>query len=237
MARGSAGLVERMGTDGTARPVVVEWILTARGELALRRHEEHYEIISNGVFLMDTRYDESARLLVRAPLAGRQGPIELLLGGLGVGFSLTEALEHPAVHHVTVVEVEPAVVGWHDTYLRELSAGAVHDPRVSVVCADLLEWLPRTTERFDVICLDVDNGPNWTVTDGNASLYGDEGLALLEARLAPGGSLAVWSAGADPAFEARLRGRFDAVRVLPVEVARGEPDLVYLARDRPLPSG
>ncbi|MFC6936917.1 hypothetical protein ACFQHO_46080 [Actinomadura yumaensis] len=113
---------------------------------------------------------------------------------------------------------------------------------MSVVCADLVAWLERAPEpdgadpappgaggAFDVVCLDIDNGPEWTVTPGNARLYGESGLALVGRRLASGGVLAVWSAGAAPVFEELLRGRFGRVGAVPVEVPRGEPDVVYLA--------
>jgi spermidine synthase len=220
------------GDEGVvAGPTVVERVETANGELVLRRAGAHHEIIHNGVFLMDTRGGASERLLVRAALAacGRR-PVRLLIGGLGVGFSLAEALRSPDVAEVTVVELEQAIVDWHATHLRAHAEGALLDPRTRVVAADLVEWLrDDDAGRFDAICLDIDNGPDWTVTAGNAALYGDEGLALVERRLVPGGALAVWSAMAAPAFEARLRGRFAGVTVELVEVPRGDPDHVYVA--------
>ncbi len=148
-------------------------------------------------------------------------------GDLVLRRSLAEAVRSPGVT-VTVVELEPAVIGWHRTHLRPYSAGALDDPRVAVTCADLLDWLPATRERYDAICLDVDNGPEWTVTERNAELYGTTGLNLLEGRLVPGGTLAVWSAGASPPFEDRLRARFADVDVRTVPVPRGDPDVVYL---------
>ncbi|GAA2593924.1 spermidine synthase [Actinomadura fulvescens] len=200
------------------------------GELVLRRAGAHYEIISNGVFLMDTRNGESERLLVRAAVAGLRPPVSLLIGGLGVGFSLAEAVALPGVAAVTVVEIEPAVIGWHATHLRPFSAAALDDPRVRVVGADLLDHLRRSGHHYDAICLDTDNGPDWTVTPANADLYGEDGLALLAARLTGRGVLAVWSAAAAPAYEERLRARFAEVEARPVPVPRGEPDVVYLAR-------
>ncbi|TDC57958.1 spermidine synthase, partial [Actinomadura sp. GC306] len=151
------------------------------------------------------------------------------IGGLGVGFSLAEALALPRVAHVTVVEREPAVIGWHAAPLRPFSRGALDDPRVTVECADLLDHLAAPGPRYDALCLDIDNGPDWTVTPGNARLYSPAGLDLLTARLTPRGTLAVWSAGAAPAFEALLRGRFTRVTARQVPVPRGEPDVVYLA--------
>ncbi|MEU9839526.1 spermidine synthase [Actinomadura sp. NPDC048032] len=219
----------------TAAPAeVVERAAGLGGELVLRRAGGHYEIISNGVFLMDTRNGESERLLVRAALdaAARRpgGPARVLIGGLGVGFSLVEALTGDGVEHVTVVEREPAVIAWHATALRPWSRGALDDPRVTVERADLLDYVAAPgTGRFDAVCLDIDNGPDWTVTPGNARLYAATGLDALAALLTPRGVLAVWSAGAAPAFEALLRDRFGSVEARPVPVPRGEPDMVYLA--------
>jgi len=226
-----------MGTAAPGEPVVIERAAGVGGELVLRRDGADYEIISNGVFLMDTRNGESERLLVRAAVEGLDGPVRLLIGGLGVGFSLAEALALPHVTHITVIEREPAVIGWHTARLRPWSRGALDDPRVTVRCADLLDAVADPgTGRFDAVCLDIDNGPDWTVTPGNARLYAPTGLDLLTRRLTPRGVLAVWSAGAAPAFEALLRDRFARVDARPVPVPRGEPDVVYLAA-RPRPAG
>ena len=197
----------------------------ACGELVLRRVGPHHEIIANGMFLMDTRNGESERLMVamaasRMPVRGR-----LLVGGLGVGFSLCEAVANPSVGSVVVVEREPAVVAWNKGALG--NAAVLASPRAAVVEADLLTWLP-TAGRFAAICLDIDNGPEWTVDEGNAALYGPAGLAMLADALVPGGVLAVWSAGAAPVFVAALSALFGAVETLAVPVARGEPDLIYL---------
>lgn len=205
--------------------VTVERMVTPLGELVLRRDGAHHEIVSNGTFLMDTRDGRSERALVRAAA----GPGDrVLIGGLGVGFSLAEALTVGAAA-VTVVEIEPAVLRWNREHL---GTEALDDPRVTVAVADLAAFLDRPGE-YDAICLDVDNGPDWTVTEANAALYGDAGLARLAARLAPGGRLAVWSAGASPAFEARLRSRFADVRRIEVPVPRGGPDVVWVARTAP----
>jgi spermidine synthase len=196
------------------------------GELVLRRVGPHHEIIANGVFLMDTRNGESERLMVRAA-ADRMPPGgRLLVGGLGVGFSLREALAHPSVGEVVVVEREPAVIEWNTTYLD--NAAVLADPLVGVVRADLLAWLP-SAGTFSALCLDIDNGPEWTVDDGNAALYGPAGLDMLSSALVPGGVLAVWSAGAAPAFVAALTDRFGSVDTVEIPVARGEPDLVFVA--------
>lgn len=203
--------------------VTVERLSTLRGELVLRRDGSDFEIISNGTFLMDTRDGRSERALVRAAVPGPGARV--LIGGLGVGFSLAEALAADAAE-VTVVEIEPAVVRWN----REHFGTPLDDPRVAVVLEDLADFLRAGTDAYDAICLDVDNGPDWTVVEANARLYSSAGLDAIDARLAPGGALAVWSAGASPSFEARLRDRYPSVETVLVEVPRGEPDVVWVAR-------
>lgn len=216
--------------------VVLERVETARGELVLRRSGHRFEVISNGTFLMDTGDGRSERLLVTAALAHHEAPggrpRRLLLGGLGVGFSLTAAVEHPGLERIDVVEVEPALVAWHPRHLAHLSGDALADERVRVVLAEVADHLARCPGSYDVVCLDVDNGPEWTVTDGNAGLYGDVGTALAVSALAPGGVLAVWSAAAAPAYEERLRRHLTDVRRVDVSVAtrRAAPDVVYLGR-------
>jgi len=211
------------------RPVVVDRGAGVCGELVLRRAGAHFEIIANGVFLMDTRNGESERRLVDAAAERMPPGGTLLVGGLGVGFSLRAALDHPRVGDVVVVEREDAVVAWNRGVLADRHGDALADHRVRCVGADLVAWLPSAGESFAAICLDVDNGPEWTVTDGNAALYDDAGLDLLAAALVPGGVLAVWSAGAAPVFADRLRRRFAAVTVIEVPVSRGEPDRVFVA--------
>lgn len=200
-----------------------------QGELALRAVGAQYEIISNGVFLMDTRNGESERLLVRLAVRGRPRQSRLLIGGLGVGFSLAEALLSPRLEHVTVVEIEPKIVEWCRTWLAPSSGNAISDPRVEVVIEDIGSFLDRGREPFDAICLDVDNGPSWTVADANRTLYSEEGLALFHERLKPGGALTIWSAAEVEGFAERLRSVFARVDVVSVPAPRGEPDVIYVA--------
>jgi len=179
---------------------------------------------------MATCGGHSEQKLVRAALELVRFPRRILIGGLGVGYSLATALADCHVEHVTVVELEEAVIRWNYTYLADYSQHALDDPRTRVVCADLLEWLQHSTEKYDVICVDIDNGPSWTVNPANDALYEDAGLHLLGRRLNLGGVLAFWSAQAEPAFEERLACRFKEVRVVPVEAGRGGPDYIYLVQ-------
>jgi spermidine synthase len=224
---------------GADAPVVVERFATPRGELVLRSAGSHFEVISNGTFLMDTRDGRSERLLVRAATDLVGAPGRVLIGGLGVGFSLLEALADPRVGRVTVVEIEPDLLEWHRHHLRHLTGDALDDPRVEVLVGDLADHLGDAAHpAYDVICLDVDNGPEWTVTHTNAALYDVGGTRLLVSRLRPGGALAVWSAHEAPTYEALLRTELADVRVHHVDVrGRGDSDVVYVGRSTVGPSG
>jgi spermidine synthase len=204
-------------------------VQTARGELVLRRVGDDFEVISNGVFLMDTRDGRSERLLVRAALDAMPRARSLLIGGLGVGFSLREAVADPTLERIDVVEIEDAVVRWHRSHLAGLTGDALADPRVSVVVADLADHVSHQVATYDAMCLDVDNGPTWTVTEDNAALYADIGTQTLLDTLTPDGVLAVWSAMPVPDYEQRLRRLAASVVVHTVEVERGAPDVVYVA--------
>ncbi len=213
---------------GDGRPVVVDRRQTPRGEVVLRRAGEHFEVIANGTFLMDTRDGRSERALVRAAVPAGED-VRVLLGGLGVGFSLDEALSLPAVTEVVVVEVEPAVAEWARTRLRGRLRHGLDDRRARLVVADLRDALVTLDGQFDAICLDIDNGPGWLVHPANADVYADGSLDRLGRLLRPGGRLTVWAAAADAAFEARLRRHFRAVRAVAIPVARGPDDVVYVA--------
>ncbi|GAA4790378.1 spermidine synthase [Streptomyces ziwulingensis] len=208
------------------------------GEVVLRRHGGLLQIIANGCFLMDTSDGRSERRLVDAALAALARPLprgrpvapRVLIGGLGVGFSLAHAAADRRWGGITVVEREPAVIDWHrDGPLSALTRAALADPRTEVVEADLTEFVNETSDTFDALCLDIDNGPGWTVTEGNGSLYGAAGLADCARVLRPGGVLAVWSAQPSPVFEETLRNAgFQQVRTEEIPVARGVPDVVHL---------
>ncbi|MGW6138150.1 spermidine synthase [Streptomyces sp. NPDC055144] len=218
-------------TDHTA-PVVLDRREGPFGEVVLRRHGALLQIIANGCFLMDTSDGRSERLLVDAALDAlddRPAP-GILIGGLGVGFSLTHAAANSRWGRITVVEREPAIVDWHrEGPLSELSRFALADPRTEIVEADLVSYVQESTETYDALCLDIDNGPDWTVTEGNDNLYSPVGLAACRARLAPGGVLAVWSAQPSANFEGTLRNAgFRSVRTEEIPVVRGVPDVVHL---------
>ena len=200
------------------------------GELVLRGDGRHFEIISNGVFLMDTSGGSSERLLVDAALARCASPApRVLIGGLGVGYSLVQAASHARVTAIDVVEIEPAISEWHARFLSHLTGPAQQDPRARIVASDIAAWLDAPGDPYDVICMDTDNGPNWLVWESNAAVYSDLGVNRALRRLRPGGVLAVWSAQRDEEYERRLRQRAAGLEIVGTPHQRGEPDVVYLA--------
>lgn len=242
-----------MPDDTDDRPVTLDRRDGPYGEVVLRRRPgtgdgggDVHEIIANGTFLMDTSDGRSERLLIDAAQAAlapdrRDGLPSVLIGGLGVGFSLAHAAADDRWGRIVVVEREQAVIDWHhEGPLARISGAALGDPRTVILHTDLVAYI-RTEEdtaggahvpfdRYDALCLDIDNGPGWTVTDENANLYTPGGLAACLARLNPGGVLAVWSAQPSPAFEDALRNAgFTGVRTEEITVARGVPDAVHLA--------
>ena len=214
-------------------PLVLDRREGPYGEVVLRRHGALLQIIANGCFLMDTSDGRSERLLVdiaRAALGRRTQP-DVLIGGLGVGFSLAHAAADPYWGAITVLERERAIIDWHrDGPLAAFSARALADPRTEIVEADLITYVNETSDTYDALCLDIDNGPGWTVTEGNDDLYSPAGLTSCTRVLKPDGVLAVWSAQPSPDFEETLwNAGFQQVRTEEIPVARGVPDVVHLA--------
>lgn len=167
--------------------------------------------------LMNSRLSGSEEALASLSidrLGGRAAPA-LLIGGLGMGFTLRAALEAlgPAAK-VTVAELVPAVVAWARGPMAEVFAGCLDDPRVAIIEGDVGACIRTAERRYDAILLDVDNGPDGLTRRGNDSLYDAAGLIAARRALRPGGVLAVWSSAPDRAFTARLtRAGFRAEEV------------------------
>lgn len=215
---------------------VIEKAVTPNGEIQLQKRGKDYEIIFNGVFLMATYNGESEKLLVKAALDAAGFPEKILLAGLGAGFSLAEAVNDTRLTAITVVEIEAKIIEWNRTYLAPYSQHALADPRVTVINADFPAWLETATEKYDVICLDIDNGPDWLVLESNSRLYRDAGMHALLKRLNRSGALSFWSASRSDGLQAWLQKWFYRVTELAVPHQRGEPDYIYLAA-RPKPQG
>lgn len=177
-------------------------------ELRLVRRGSDFAINLGRELLMGSRMRGSEEALARlgcAPVLARGSGGRVLVGGLGMGFTLRAALDllGPAAS-VEVAELVPAVVGWVRGPLAHLSGNALADLRVRVHQADVAQPIRAARGSFDAILLDVDNGPAGLTREGNDVLYGPAGLRAAWTALTPGGALAVWSAFPDRAFGERL---------------------------------
>ena len=182
---------------------------TPDGEaMALTRRDREYVILAGGKSLMSSRMHGSEDALAtlgcdRARMLTRP---RVLVGGLGMGFTLRAALDVlPPATEVLVVELVPAVVEWNRGPLGALANHPLDDPRVRVEEGDVADTMRSSPGRFDAVLLDVDNGPMALTASSNAGLYDGPGIAVARASLKPGGVLAVWSATDDRRFERRLR--------------------------------
>lgn len=227
---------------GTA---VIPWIqidsapLPGGGELRLKRRGSEFSIMLGANELMNSRLsgsEEALATLAAERLAGQRAP-RVLIGGLGMGFTLRAALRaFPAGTGVEIVELVPKVVEWARGPMAEIFAGSLDDPRVLVTVADVASVIRGARSRYDAILLDVDNGPDGLTIPENDMLYGETGLALAQAALKPGGLLGVWSQGPDRRFTQRLgRAGFTVEEIaVPAGRGRGRRHVIWLAaRARP----
>lgn len=205
------------------------------GALRLMRRGAEYSIMTGGTELMNSRMSGSEQALATLTCARLQGrPRQrILIGGLGMGFTLRAALEAlPLDASVEVAELVPAVVEWARGPMSEIFAGCLDDPRVTVREADVGLVIRDEKAGYDAILLDVDNGPGGLDREENDSLYSHAGLAAAKAALKPGGVLSVWSFAPDDYFVRRLRGSgftVDEQRVNAHRKGRGARHVIWLA--------
>jgi spermidine synthase len=177
------------------------------GEMVLYQHDRDFSIMINGQDLMHSRQHESELALARlgcAHLAGRKAP-SILVGGLGMGYTLRQALDMVSPHaQVVVGELLGAVVEWNREFFGELNSRPLEDERVDLKTGDIVELISRSKDRFDAILLDIDNGPSAITDSSNRRLYGREGIQACHRALREQGCLAVWSAEPSKKFEQLL---------------------------------
>ncbi len=223
---------------------------TSRGELSLRRrripmldNEVVYEVILNGEFLMSSLFhaaeDALADLAIEA-LSGRPEPLDVVVGGLGLGYTATAALRSPRVGSLRVIEVFPEVIIWHQRGMVPEGAGLAADPRCQLVAADFFALASGggfggTAKQCHAILLDIDHTPAHWLHPTHAGFYSPAGLSALLRHLLPGGVFAMWADGnPDPDFVAMLANVFCDARAetisFPNPIRGGESSgTVYLA--------
>ena len=206
------------------------------GELCLYQRGDEYSIkLTGGGELMNSRVHGSEDALAEQTCARLMDSVEprLLIGGLGMGFTLAAALRHAGKQaQLTVAELVPAVVSWNRGPLGACAGHPLQDPRVTIREMDVARILMDGQQAFDAILLDVDNGPEGLTRKENDWLYSINGLNEAYMALRPRGVLAVWSAGPDKDFMQRLRKvgfEVDEVRVR-TRGSKGARHCIWFAR-------
>jgi spermidine synthase len=180
------------------------------GKLTLVQRGKHLVIRINGQELMAnqmTRSEEMLATLALEPLEaeGLRKKPRVLIGGLGMGYTLRATLDRmPKDARVDVAELVPEVVEWNRGVLGPLAGHPLNDPRTRVLVGDVGKFIAEAENEYDSIMLDTDNGPVALTAPQNAALYGRDALRRMRRALVPGGTLAVWAAGEERAFEKRM---------------------------------
>jgi spermidine synthase len=188
---------------------------TERGELVLRERRDEtapatLELRANGVFVMDTLETSTEQALAEAALAQVADPRAVVVGGLGLGFTMHAVLADSRVEKVAVVEIEHALVDWMRDGTIPHGPAMLADERVTIVVADIAVALSEAAPAsYDLVLLDVDNGPGYLVHEANAALYREPFLRTVRAVLRAGGALAIWSAAEEPDLVTTLDRVFD----------------------------
>ncbi len=218
---------------------LLDKLITPDGyKLVLYERGGVWSIRVNGYDLMSSRgFGSEEALATLACDRHRLGAQpRILIGGLGMGFTLRAALDClPPDATVVVAEVFPAVVRWYQEHYGHLTGQALDDPRTEIVEEDVAATIRRATAQpFDLIMLDVDNGPEALTLDRNQDLYGRAGIDRLHSAIVPRGTLAIWSASPDPPFAALLSSRGFAVQTESVRAhaGKGMRHAVFLATRR-----
>jgi len=204
-------------------------------ELRLMRRGKEFSIKLGSNELMNSRLSGSEEAL--ATLAAKRiekvaKPV-ILIGGLGMGFTLRAALAtFGSKAQIVVAELVPAVVAWARGPMAEIFGDSLNDPRVTIREADVAEIIRSHRSKFDALLLDVDNGPEGLTRKGNDALYSATGLNAARTALRPGGVLAVWSSGPNAAFTKRLRSAgFDVneINIRATGKGRGVRHVIWMA--------
>ncbi|WOO40310.1 spermine synthase [Rubellicoccus peritrichatus] len=200
--------------------------------LALYSHDGAFSINVSGNELMQSKSFTSERLLGELGVAHLKSdnPARVLVGGLGLGFTLQSVLESvgPEVK-VEVVELLPEVIEWNREYLKELNGALLDDPRVEVIIGDVASLIRRAKYgTYDAVMLDVDNGPVALVAKANVSLYSNSGIRSIRTALKVGGRAVFWSASPDQRFVARLERNGFQVEAVPAKIHERAKRAAYI---------
>lgn len=172
-----------------------------------------YEMLINGVFIMASYNRLSSELLVRHPITSMAAETKILVGGLGMGYTVREACSYQKVRRVDVVELEPVVIDWNKTWFKELNSSCLEDERVRVIQDDFFNYVKTCPVKYDLICMDIDNGPMLLVNEFNSRVYRAQFFRQIKKILNPQGVFAIWSCNYDADLLQETRQVFAICRV------------------------
>ncbi len=218
-----------MANDMTLEFEELDYQTTALGDISLRRRAEPrlegtivYEVKLGDEFLMSSLFTEAEEQLARlamAAIANREGPLDVIVGGLGLGYTAAAALEYPALGSLTVIEVMQPVIDWHRRGLVPLGEQLCADSRCDLLRGDFFAlaisddgfFAREPSRRVDAVLLDIDHSPSHWLNPANSVFYSDAGLQHVAATLKPGGVFGLWSNDRpDAAFMRLLSGAFES---------------------------
>ncbi len=183
----------------------VETARVGNSEFVLAREGDDWVVRVDQRILMSNRMHQSEIALAEHAIGLFDDPQRVLVGGLGLGYTLRSALDLVSDEaHVTVVELVPELVDWNRRIIHALNDSPLEDPRCEVIVGDACDVIARARGDYDVIMLDVDNGPQSLSQAKNQRLYTDNGVRACWQALGPGGVLAVWSANPNAKYARRL---------------------------------
>lgn len=204
-----------------------------RGELQLwevqNAEKKEYELIINGIFIMASYNNLSSELLIRDSMKvlTESDHVEVLIGGLGMGFTVKEACAHQNVASIDVIELLPTVVQWNKTYLTSCNQGCLEDERVHIIVDDFYNYVQKTQKKYDIVSMDIDNGPMMLVKPSNCKVYQNPFFTKIKKVLKPGGVFALWSCNRDENMLQQLQQSFSTCREEVVQERVNEKMLPY----------
>jgi spermidine synthase len=212
--------------------------LSRSGEVVLWENEingiKEYELIINGVFIMASYNHLSSELLVRNAIRPGQNT-EILVGGLGMGYTVKEACAHTEVVGVDVIEIEPVIIEWNRTWFKKGNNACLDDQRVKVMEDDFFSYVQNCEKTYDLIGMDIDNGPMMLVNDTNARVYRAGFFRQILSLLNHEGVFAIWSCNHDENLLQEARLVFpdcQAEEVIEEHDGRKVPYYIYFCRKK-----
>jgi spermidine synthase len=202
-------------------------------ELLLARRGDEWVVRAAGQVLMSSRVHGSEETLAKYALERVKAPRRVMIGGLGLGYTLRAALDLlPDDAEVRVVELVPELVRWNQTFLKDFAKSPLDDPRVEVVVGDVYDVIMAANATVDLLLLDVDNGPSALTQGGNGRLYSEAGARKCAGALRKEGVLGLWSASADPRYLKNLEaaGLTAQMKDVAARPGSGARDILYLAK-------